>query len=334
MSSNKFFFSLKSIQTQKNNGSGSYATVTSKETPGLVNSSLANLTLNKNSVLEPIWHPNAHKIGYCLQGKHLVTMRTPEGVEVFTLQKGEMFFVPQGVIHHIENIGDQASQIVFCLNNALPETMFLSKAVESLSDSVFNATFKTRSNFVDKLKHTKHDLLKNSTKGKDLPDYIASRFKFDIQDSVKGIYTTGGYLQNGTKRNLTVLQGLSILGFGLNPKGFVEPHWHTNAGELIYIVKGKTKITLLSPDGHVDEWNANGGEGVFAPASYFHNIENVGSDMAEVIAFFNHAEPDYIGIGEVMGAYSNDVLASVFNVDASYFQNFAKPHNALVIVPT
>jgi oxalate decarboxylase len=162
---------------------------------------------------------------------------------------------------------------------------------------------------------------------------IPSRYKFDIEESEKAILTKGGYVQLGTKINLPVLEGLGILGFGLNPKGIVEPHWHTNAGELVYIVKGKTRITVLSPDGHVDDLEVNAGQGAFAPASHFHNIENVGSDDVEVIAFFSNSDPDYIGIGEVIGSYSNDLLASVFNTKPDYFDTFKKPTGPLVIVP-
>lgn len=330
----KYFFSLNSIKPQKSNGSGSITTVTSKETPGLANISFLNIKLNKSASMEPVWHPNANKIGYCVQGNALVSMRTPIGVERFTVQKGEIFFIPQGYIHHIENIGEEECIINCACNNAQPEVMYLSKAINSLSDNVFNSTFNTQARFVDELKKSKNnDSIKTLTKKKATPDYIASRYKFDIADSGKPIFTKGGYVQLGTKNNLPVLDGLGILGFGLTPGGIVEPHWHTNAGELVYIVKGKTKITVLSPDGNVDTLQVNAGEGAFAPASHFHNIENVGSENVEVIAFFSHADPDYIGIGEVIGSYSNDLLGSIFNVSPEYFASFQKPEGPLVIVP-
>lgn len=330
----KYFFSLAAIKPQKSSDAGSLTYVTSKETPGLVNIAFANLTLKSRGSLEPIWHPNAHKIGYCIAGNALVSMRAPNGVEAYTVKEGEMFFIPQGYVHHIENIGPSECVISFALSHTTPETMCLSQAVFSISDSVFNSTFKTPSHFIDGLKKTKNDaLIKTLPQLKKPLSAIGSRYKFDIEHSNKTILTKGGYLQIGTKSNLSVLQGLGILGFGLNPKGIVEPHWHTNAGELVYIVKGSTRITVLSPDGHVDVLNVKGGEGAFAPASYFHNIENVGTDDVEVIAFFSHAEPDYIGIGEVVGSYSNELLASVFNTSPDYFNAFKKPEEPLVIVP-
>lgn len=212
--------------------------------------------------------------------------------------------------------------------------MTLSNAVYSLSDDVFTSTFNTPPGFCDGLKKSKnHDLITMMPSTTKAPSNISSRFKFNIADSSKPILTKGGYLQLATKTNLPVLDGLGILGFGLNPKGIVEPHWHTNAGELVYIVKGQTRITVLSPDGKVDVLDVKADEGVFAPASYFHNIQNVGNDDVEVVAFFSHAEPDYIGIGEVVGSYSNDVLASIFDVQPSYFDSFQKKEEPLVIVP-
>jgi len=332
--SNQFFFSLGSIKPQKASASGSLTYVTSDEVPGFVNISFSLLKLNKGAVQEPIWHPNANKIGYCLEGNSLVSIRSPVGLDTFTVKEGDVFFIPKGYIHHIENIGEKESVISFALNDAKPEVMSLFNAVHSLSDEVFIATFNTRSDFFKGLKQSKkyEEITPIHSNGKH-PNFISSRFKFNIASSSKPIFTKGGYLQLATKPNLPVLDGLGILGFGLNPKGVVEPHWHTNAGELVYIVKGHTRITVLSPDGNITSVEVKGGEGAFAPASHFHNIENIGSDNVEVIAFFSHAEPDYIGLGEVIGSYSNEVLASLFNVAPNYFDSFKKTEQPLVIVP-
>lgn len=330
----KFFFSLESIKPQESTEAGSLTHITSKEAPGLVNISFANLRLKKRGSLTPIWHPNANKLGYCVEGNVLVSIRTPEKVEIFAVKKGEIFFIPQGYVHHIENINEKESVISFALSNSIPETMYLSKAVYSISNSVFNSTFKTQTGFVDGLKKSKNEeLIKTMPSLTTTPSPTGSPYKFDIEDSKKAILTKGGYVQLGTKINLPILEGLGLLGFGLNPKGAVEPHWHTNAGELVYIVKGQTRITVLSPDGNVDVLEVKGGEGAFAPALYFHNIENVGPDEVEVIAFFSHENPDYIGIGEVVGSYSNELLTSVFNTSPNYWDNFEKPEKPLVIVP-
>ncbi len=330
----KYFFSLNSIKPQLSHSGGTAILVTSDHVPGFENISFSALRLKKTGAQGPIWHPNAQKMGYCLDGHVLLTMRGPSAVKTFTVQKGEVFFVPKGYVHQIANIGKSDATIKFAYNHVKPEIMFLSKAVSSLSDEVFKTTFNSDARFFEKLKkQKKHDLFAPMASMKINNSAISSRFKFNIADSSKAIVTKGGYLQIATKANLPVLEGLGLLGFGLKPKGVVEPHWHTNAGELVYIIKGRTRITVLDPDGKIDVMEVKGGEGAFAPASYFHNIQNIGKEDVEVIAFFSHADPNYIGIGEAIGAFSDEALASAFNVKMSDFDVFKKPQGPLVIVP-
>lgn len=331
--SSPFFFSLKSISAQTKDTGGSLTCVTSKQASGFVKISFSFLQLKPQGFQEPIWHPNANKIGYCQKGQALINMRTPSGEEKFTVKEGDVFFIPQGYIHSVTNLDSQETLIASAYDHTDPEMMCLAKAIYSLSDNVFDATFKTPSSFLSGLKEKpNHELIK--ALGSPIkPECIASRYKFNVNASAKPVLTTGGYLQLATKTNLPVLDGLGILRFGLNKKGNVEPHWHTNAGELVYIVKGHSRITILNPCGQVEVLEVKGGEGAFAPASHFHNIENVGEEEVEVIAFFSHADPDYIGIGEAVGSCATELLAKTFNVDPSYFKDFKKPHGPLVIVP-
>lgn len=330
----KYYFSLDSIKPQKKYDSGNITTVTSDEVPGFVDISFSQLKLQKNGSLEPTWHPNANKVGYCVEGTALVSIRTPLRVELFTITKGEVFFIPKGYVHHIVNTGEQETTIIFALNNTKPEQMILTNAMLSLSDDVFKETFNIPPELLQGLKKARQkDLIHFAPANKTLPNFISSRFKFNLIASSDLILTKGGYVQAATKENLPVLDGLGILAFGLNPKSAVEPHWHTNAGELVYILKGKTEITVLAPDGSVSVMEVKAGEGAFAAASHFHNIQNAGDEVVEVMAFFTNADPDYIGLGEVIGAYSNEILSSIFNVSPTYFDPLVKPTGPLVIVP-
>jgi len=333
MASN-IFFSLNSLKPQCNNQGGVLTDATGKEVPGFVDISFSQLKLKPKGFQEPIWHPSGNKIGYCQQGTALVSIRTPMNVETFPIEEGDVFFVPEGYIHSIQNLDSKDNIIDFAFNSTNPQTMVLSKAINSLSDNVFNATFNSNSDFLAGLKKSKdQSLLKALPAMKNKSKPGPSKYKFNVSKSPKTIETRGGYLQNATKANLPILDGLGILKFGLNPKGDVEPHWHTNAGELVYIVRGRTKITVLNPQGNKEVLEVGAGEGAFAAASHFHNIENIGNDEVEVIAYFSNALPDYIGIGEVIGSYQIDMLASTFNVPESYFDALKRPQEPLVIVP-
>ena len=152
-----------------------------------------------------------------------------------------------------------------------------------------------------------------------------------MQASNDYITTKGGYLKAATKPYLPIIEDLGIFSFGLNPRGIVEPHWHTNAGELIYVVKGNVRISVLSADGSHDVADVKAGGGGFAPANYFHSIENISGGDAEIIAFFNSATPDYIGIGQAVSTCTTEILASTFKLPVDSFKDFVAPKVPLII---
>jgi len=328
-----FFFSLNSVES-KESQLGSIKSITSETLPALDNISFLQLILKKGGLLKPIWHPNAHKVGYCTSGTCLVTVRGPGKTSEYTVKKGEIFFIPKGFSHQLHNHDSAECTINFALSHHLPSIMTLDGAVNSISETIFNEIFGTSSDFVAKLKESdsKNRIVNQSLSTNPETSSDDSQ-KLDIEKSDKVIAGKGGFLQLGVKKTLPVLDELGILGIGLNPGGIVEPHWHSNAGELIFVVKGKTRISVLSPDGALETFEAHEGEGGFAPTSYFHYLENIGDEEAEIIAYFSSAEPNYIGIGEVMGTLTDEALGSIFNTTADYFKNMEKPQGPKIIVP-
>ncbi len=330
-----YFFTSKLIKAIESCPGGDLHALTSNELSGLDGLSLVDMTLKKNGVLKPLWHPNAQKIGYCTQGKMLVSIHGPTGSEQFLVEKGEIFYLPQGSIHHIENATDVDGTIKFALNHGIPETMTLSRSFSATPDTAINATLATDSDFATGLKDAAtHDLLGTLSQMNSGGEVTAHRYKFDIEKSTNAVITPGGYLKVGLKVNLSALEGVGILGFGLNPNGAVEPHWHPNSNELVYVTKGRIRGMLLSPDGHHEVHELGEGEGFFAPMGYFHSIENIGKGEMDAIAFFDNPEMVYVGLGEALGTISDEVLASTFHVDPGYFKSLRKPGGPLIIVPS
>jgi oxalate decarboxylase len=327
----KHFINLDPSKPQTVYPGGSRTAVTCDEISTLVNISFSIMKLNKGGCHEALWHPNAHKIGYCQEGSALISAMTPTSQETFTITEGDIFYVPKGYVYYIANAGEKECVLAFGLSHEKPDELTLSKAILSLPDSVFAATFKTSPSFFEGLKKNRKEKFVSNVSLPKLPSNISSRFKFNIKTRKALLNTKWGYLKAATKPNLPILEDLAILGFGLNAKGVVEPHWHTNAGELVYIVSGRARMTVLAPDGSVDVGELKGPAVGFAPASHFHSIENIGNENVEVIAFFSHAEPNYIGIGESLHLVPNELLAETFNVSPNYFDELKSPAGPVVI---
>lgn len=146
------------------------------------------------------------------------------------------------------------------------------------------------------------------------------------------VQSSGGYVKIVNSLLMPTLKNLTLYSLVLESKGIREPHWHPNAHELNYLIKGHARITLLSPPGKVDTFDMGPGDMSFLPKGYFHYIENLGEEPAHFAVFFNHDIPSDIGLSGCFGAYSNALLADLFQVPVAYFEPLPKYQKDLFIV--
>jgi oxalate decarboxylase len=135
-------FNLDGTPPQVANTMGSRTMVDSTVFPTLEGMAIGLVILKKEGVREPHWHPNASELGYCVSGKTAMTIFSPgNGYDRFTIEAGDLSYVPIDYIHDIENIGDTDAKFLEVFNNEKPEDLGISRSIGSMQNRVLNATF-------------------------------------------------------------------------------------------------------------------------------------------------------------------------------------------------
>jgi oxalate decarboxylase len=336
-------FNLESIRPQAVLEGGTRA-MASKDNFSILNGmALYSLRLDSGGVREPHWHPNADELSYCISGSALMTIFSPgAGHDTFTVGTGEIVFVPKGYLHHIENIGHSETKFAIAFNHEKPEDIGISGSTGSIPDKVLGATFGLGAEYFSNFKKSGHDLLitfrsktEDATATATTTTYhrIPNYHKFNLKDFPPMVQTKGGTVSLGNANNFGILSGLACYLLTLKPKGIREPHWHPNAAELDYVITGRARMTIFSPGDTVDTFEVGPGEVVFIPSAYFHYIENVDdSDDMQFAVFFNHERPEDIGISGAFGAYSTEVLGSIFGLQPKILEALPKYQEDLFVV--
>lgn len=335
MAATKHLFHLQATRPQTVRTGGTRIDATADNFSVLSGMALSMLTLQPRAFREPHWHPNANELGLCCDGKGLMTIFGPSNHhDTFTFGPGDILFVPKGSLHHIENIGDTPLRMALCFDHERPEDLEISTSVKVMPDHILGATFRQKATFFDRLQKTKsqgfiglRESVTHST-----TSMMTARYKLslgEVQPQAKG---AGGWVKMSNNFLLPTLQGIAVYDLLLHPKGAREPHWHPNANELNLLLSGSARITLLSPKGQVDTFDMGPGDISFLPQGYLHHIENTGSQDAHYAVFFNHSAPSDIGISGCLGAYSNDILASLFDVPLDYLKDLPKYQKDLLII--
>lgn len=289
------------------------------------NMALAIIELKKGGLREPHWHPNADEMTYCAEGKALITLFSPGNqCDTFTLSAGEVVYFPKGYIHHIENIHPKKSRFILCYNHNQPEDLDLSAAVGSMSAHVLASTFSAPKELFERIKKGAKDAFisrrKTVAKFASTPNY----HKLDLERIHPQIDTPGGLARIANHTNFPALEHLALFSLRVVKGGVREPHWHPNATELNFVVRGKARLTILSPSGDIDTFELTQGQGSIIPAGYFHHIENLSPSELHMTVFFSNSLPNDIGLSGALSAYSKEVLASLFSVEPKLFTHLQK----------
>lgn len=314
---------------------GNRCMINGKICSSLHNMALATITLKKGGVREPHWHPNADEMTYCSEGKALVTFFSPGNIhDTFTLSEGEVMYVPRGYLHHIENIHHGESHFILAYDHDNPEDLDLSESVGSMSAHVLASTFGSKEEgFVKLKKHAKDIFIsQRKTIAKPAMDSIPNRNKFDLERISPQIETKGGCARIANNKSFPQLEHLALFSLRIVKNGVREPHWHPNATELNFVVKGKARLTIYSPGRDKDTFDLLPGQGSIIPAGYFHHIENIGSKELHMTVYFNHAAPSDIGLSGALSAYSKELLASLFSMEPNFFAKLHKFQEDRMIV--
>lgn len=285
---------------------------------------MAVLELETGGFREPHWHPNAHEMTYCVEGKAVITMFSPQNKrDEFTLSEGEVVFFPKGYIHHIENIHKGKSRFVLAYDHPAPQDLDLSASVGSMTAHVLAATFGAEEGTFEKIKKGAKDRFIGQKKLRAVSDTL-NRHKLNLEAIVPQIIGDGGSARTATITNFPVLENLALFSLRVGENGIREPHWHPNSTELNFVIQGKARLTIFSPGGKIDTFELKPGEGSMIPAGYFHHIENIGTDELRMTVYFNNQAPDDIGLSGALSAYADEILAAIFSVDVKLFKQMGK----------
>lgn len=137
-------YKLNALKPQVDNAGGSVAECDERVFPVVQNGGAAIflLKLQPGGLREPHWHPNCWEMDYVVAGTVEMTIVPPNGqADIFTLEPGDVAFVPQGFAHSIANIGSVEAVIPIVFNNSLPDDLGLSTMYGKFPAGQFTQTF-------------------------------------------------------------------------------------------------------------------------------------------------------------------------------------------------
>jgi oxalate decarboxylase len=295
---------------------GSVRRLTADNFPLLRRMSMKRLVLAPDAIREPHWHANADELAYCLSGTLLISvLDTADVFGSFTIRPGEMFHIPTGSLHTIENVGEGMAELIIVFSDERPEDFSLHAAFGAMTDAVLGNTFDLPASALAPVRRdTGSPILVRRLSAAEIP--AAAEYpdphKFDIADETPPIDFPYGTARVARSQFWPSLKNLAMYSVVVRENGMREPHWHPGTAEMGYVHKGHARMSILDPDGSVDTYELQPGDAYFIPRSYPHQIEVLGEEDIHFLIFFDQPMPADVGYRAAVSSFSRSVLAATF----------------------
>jgi oxalate decarboxylase len=152
--------------------------------------------------------------------------------------------------------------------------------------------------------------------GKELPS-----FRFPLGAQPANVYD-GGWAKEATVADFPVSEKLAGVLMQLSPGALRELHWHANAAEWAYVIKGRCRVTTIDPQAHSEIVDFDAGDVWYFPRGHGHSIQGLGPGDCQFVLVFDNgyfSEFGTFGVTDWLAHVPADVLAKNFGVTAATF---------------
>ncbi len=279
---------------------------------------LYRLSISPGCFREPHWHANADELGYCLSGKARVTIFVSgNGHARFLVSAGEMYFIPSGSLHAIENLGQDPAEFVITFSHEQPEDFGLSGFVGCLSPAVIGNTWNLSEESLAGLTRS----TQSSELGKlsSVPvitesDSYPSPYKFAIESRAPLLSNPYGSAIVARRDTWPALRAQAMYSVRIHGIGMREPHWHPETAELGFVKQGHARMTVQSPGGSFETYELHPGDIYFIPMAYPHHIENIDGTEVHFLIFFDTPDVQDIGLTGAIPGFPSSIIGPCLGI--------------------
>lgn len=262
-------------------------------------SALGNITCYTLEIWEdcmrvPHWHPNAAELGYVVSGEiEIIIWRSPGETAMFTLKKGMCWFIPQGALHSLNNIGKNRAQLLVGFSAGIPLDMDLAVAYNGIPVPIRNAYTSPHKDLRHWQGTTKNLLVSPYASPKILHDVITgSPYGFDLE-KVTPLFNDNklGSVIWGVQSNWPILEDISVLRAHLKPHVARDAIWYPDVGTLYVVSQGVGQFHIVMANYQLMPLDVKLFDYIYVPAGVLHTFLNNSDSDFTVTAFFTKANP-------------------------------------------
>jgi oxalate decarboxylase len=295
-----------------------------------------NMRLGPGGVRELHWHQQA-EWAVMTYGECRVTILDLEGrPQVADVKEGDLWYFPAGLPHSLQGTGAYGAEFVLAFDNGessefntLLVTDWLAHTSPDVLAKNFGAPQEAFKNLPPRNKWIYQSNLPTPplpeveaqmTAGTDKPPYP---FIFRIAD-MPVRETKSGMVQFADSTNFLVSKTIAATRVTIKPGGLRAMHWHPNADEWLYILKGAGRSTVFNTGPAAISADFHAGDIGLIKKAYGHYLVNTGDTDLVYMEVFRANRFEQVLLSDWLARSPIDMVAETLNLDRSVIAAFPK----------
>jgi oxalate decarboxylase len=288
-----------------------------------------NMRLTAGGIRELHWH-QAAEWAIMTYGNCRVTVLDAEGRPyVADVKEGDLWYFPAGTPHSLQGLGPDGCEFVICFDDGHANefnTLLLSDWFAHTPPEVLAKNFGVPAQTFAKIPLNDLWIFQGTVPGDLAADRAAIRkaaaapphpFIFPLGSSRPTRKSEGGNVQVADSTNFNVATTVAAALVTVRPGGIREMHWHPNADEWQYYIKGKGRMTVFNTGPNALTMDFNAGDIGYVKKNFGHYVENTGDTDLQFVGVFRAARYEEVSLSNWLTHTPAKLVAQHLNIDES-----------------
>jgi oxalate decarboxylase len=294
----------------------------------------AHLFMNAGGAREMHWH-NSAEWAYVIDGHCQVTVVDPEGLpEIANLGPGDLWYFPKGHSHAIQTLGSTPCHAILAFDDGLygeHGTFGISDWMSRYDTQTLSQVFGVPAEAFAEIPKAETYIMQGDVVPLDGPQAHARReldrektHRHAMMAQKPRVSTPGGSLYVASSREFPMSRTMTGTVLKLRRGAIHQPHWHADANEWHYVLKGRTRVTLFAPDKRMSIAELAPGDCAYIPRNCGHSIQNIGPDDAEIVGVLDSGIYHESSLSDWLAKAPRHLLANNFGIPEKALAHFSK----------
>jgi oxalate decarboxylase len=302
-----------------------------------------NMRLTAGGIRELHWHLAA-EWAYVTYGSCRVTVLDDKGrAYVADVKEGGIWYFPPGFPHSLQGLGPDGCEFIICFDDGKASEFNTTLVTDWLAHTppeILAENFGVPVETFSKIPLHNRWIFQGKAPGPLSADEAAikgrlglppSPFTFSLASTQPVRQTKGGEARTVDSTSFHVSKTIAVGLVTIRPGGLRELHWHPNADEWAYWIKGKGRVTVFETGPKAVTFDFNPGDIGYVKRNNGHYVKNIGDTDLQYLEVFRSSYYADVSLSDWLTHTPPSLVAQHLNIDEATLAKF--PNDRPLVMP-